>query len=134
VVEYQHSQTRWGGLDRSHQTWHESRIDGACLMSCCRGFLDVVRRQQHAEDGSDHQGMEGWRVWSAKCYRPRLLRTMFSRELMWSRRLMSNGLLCEYAKDLQLECPVRRFWIFGSKSRQVLGDRGRRPLFQSCSR
>jgi hypothetical protein len=53
---------------------------------------------------------------------------------MWSRRLMSIGLLCEYAKGLQLECPVRRFWVFGSKSRQVFGNHGRRPLFQYSSR
>jgi hypothetical protein len=47
---------------------------------------------------------------------------------------MSNGLLCECAEDLQSECPVRMFWVFGSKSRQAFRGHGRRPLFQSSSR
>ena len=43
-------------------------------------------------------------------------------------------MLCECVKGLQLECLVREFLVFGSKSRQVFVDRGRRPWCRSLLR
>lgn len=50
------------------------------------------------------------------------------------RRSRSNGSLCECVEGLLLEYPVREFLVFGSKSRLVFVDRGRRPWFRSLSR